>query len=97
MLRLLFLLLFVTPAFAGDRLRLAQYTTELTRDGPGLLYRDLLKPGAPGVETAVRRIVAAGADVLLLCGIDWDHDGLALDALAAVSYTHLTLPTKRIV
>ncbi|WP_290685591.1 MULTISPECIES: endonuclease/exonuclease/phosphatase family protein [unclassified Haematobacter] len=82
MRRLLFLLLLVTPAYAGDRLRLAQYTTELTRDGPGLLYRDLLKPGAPGVETAVRRIVAAGADVLLLCGIDWDHDGLALDALA---------------
>jgi len=82
MLRLLLLLFLATPAFAGERLRLAQYTTELTRDGPGLLYRDLLKPAAPAVETAVRRIVAAGADVLLLCGIDWDHDGLALNALA---------------
>lgn len=90
----LVLLLLAFPALAEERLRFAVYTTELGRAGPGLLYRDILK-GGPEIDTAVSRIIAARADVLLLCGIDWDHDLLALRALAdrvaaaGLSYPHL--------
>lgn len=70
------------PAAAQD-LRIATYDPGLTREGPGLLLRDIRRAD-PQVLAAARVIAAAAPDAILLTGIDWDHDGLALTAFAAL-------------
>lgn len=74
-------LLAAAPA-AAETLRVAVWNSGLSRDGPGLLLRDIGRAEADVVQ-AVRLIAAAQADLLVLHDIDWDLDGLALDALAA--------------
>lgn len=72
---------------------MAFYYTELSRDGPGLLYRDITRRDDPQVAAVVEVIRGAAPDVLVLRGIDWDHDGLAIGALAdALSAAGLDLP-----
>jgi len=68
------------PARA-ETLRVATYNTELSRAGPGLLLRDILK-GDPQVKAVVAVIASARPDVIALQGIDYDLEGAALDALA---------------
>lgn len=74
--------------------RIATYSPDLSRDGPGLLYRDLTSGGDPQIAAVVQVIAAVDPDILLLTGIDWDFDNLALDALAnlladaGVDYPH---------
>ena len=75
-------LLLAGPAAAQD-LRIATYDPGLTREGPGLLLRDIRRAD-PQVLAAARVIAAAAPDAILLTGIDWDHDGLALSAFAAL-------------
>ena len=66
----------------ADPLRIATYNTELSRDGPGLLLRDILR-GEDDQVAAVTAIVArVSPDILLLQGIDYDAEGVALAALA---------------
>ena len=67
---------------AAETVRVATFSPELTRKGPGLLLRDIMSGKDPQVAAAVRVIAAADADVLVLTGFDWDHDGLALTAFA---------------
>ena len=69
------------PATAQERLRVAVYNTELSRDGPGLLLRDIRK-GDAQVGAVVEVIAGVRPDVLLLLGFDWDYKGEALAALA---------------
>ncbi len=69
-------------ARAGGSVRLATYNAALTRRGPGLLLRDILTGTDPQVEAAAEVVAMAAADVLLLTGIDWDHDLRALGAFA---------------
>lgn len=71
-----------TGALAQD-LRIATYDPGLTRKGPGLLLRDIRK-GDPQVLAAAQVIAAVRPDVIVLTGLDWDHDGLALAAFAKV-------------
>lgn len=59
---------------------MATWHADLSRDGPGLLLRDILRGEAGAV---VAEIAAADADVLLLTDIDYDRGGAALSALAA--------------
>ncbi|MGR3379153.1 endonuclease/exonuclease/phosphatase family protein [Salipiger abyssi] len=66
------------PAGA-EPLRLATWHADLSRKGPGLLLRDLLRGEADAV---VAEIAAADADILLLTDIDYDYGGAALSALA---------------
>jgi hypothetical protein len=66
---------------AAENLRIATYHAELSRDGPGLLLRDIRR-GDPQVEAAARVVAHADPDVLLLLGIDYDHDLAALAAFA---------------
>ena len=66
----------------ADTLRVATYHTELDRDGPGLLLRDLLSGKDAQVDAVITVLLAADADVLVLAGIDHDLDGVALDVLA---------------
>ncbi|WP_170386681.1 endonuclease/exonuclease/phosphatase family protein [Ruegeria atlantica] len=79
MIRILLLLLLPVIAQA-ETVRIATYNTELSRDGPGLLLRDIRR-GDAQVQAVVDVLVAAHPDILALQGIDWDMDGLAVTAL----------------
>lgn len=68
-------------------LRIATYSPDLSRDGPGLLLRDLTRTGAKTdkqIAAAVQVIAETRPDILLLTDFDWDYDGRALDAFAAL-------------
>lgn len=69
-----------TPAGA-ESLRIATYAPDLTRKGPGLLLQALEGDKDPQIAAVVEVIDEAAPDVLLLTGIDWDYDGMALSAL----------------
>jgi hypothetical protein len=60
----------------------AAFVAPLSRDGPGLLLRDLLSGEDEAAEAALAVIGAARADVLLVANLDWDLDGAALGLLA---------------
>ncbi|MEL7115482.1 MAG: endonuclease/exonuclease/phosphatase family protein [Pseudomonadota bacterium] len=66
---------------AADTLRVATWHVELMRDGPGLLVRDIEK-GDPQVDAVVQILDHVAPDVVLLTGIDWDFEGIALAMLA---------------
>ncbi|KAE9632375.1 endonuclease/exonuclease/phosphatase family protein [Parasedimentitalea maritima] len=76
----LLLLSLTTPSHA-DTLRIASFNTELSRDGPGLLFRDIERGDDPYINAVVQTIASAHPDVLALQGIDWDYEGRALNAL----------------
>lgn len=65
--------------------------TELRRDGPGLLLRDIARGEDRDVLAVQATIRAADADILLLLGFDWDAGGEALAAFAVQlrSYPHV--------
>ncbi|WP_299947516.1 endonuclease/exonuclease/phosphatase family protein [uncultured Ruegeria sp.] len=92
MIRALVVLLLPIAAHA-DTLRVATYNTELSREGPGLLLRDIQR-GDPQVQAVVDVLTMTRPDIVALQGIDWDLDGLALSALqktlevAGLSYPH---------
>ncbi|WP_420585406.1 endonuclease/exonuclease/phosphatase family protein [Ruegeria sp.] len=76
------LLLLLLPVMAqAETVRIATYNTELGRDGPGLLLRDIRR-GDSQVKAVIEVMVAARPDIVSLQGVDWDMDGLALLALA---------------
>lgn len=86
------------PSQARD-LRLATWDAGLTRDGPGLLLRDLNpKRKDPQVAAALQVIQLLDADVLVLTDIDYDATGAALAALqarlaqAGLDYRHVLAP-----
>ncbi|KIC40326.1 endonuclease [Ruegeria sp. ANG-R] len=80
MIRVLALLLLPITAQA-ETVRIATFNTELSRDGPGLLLRDIRR-GDPQVNAVIDVLVTNRPDIVALQGIDWDLDGLALEALA---------------
>ncbi|MDP5308564.1 endonuclease/exonuclease/phosphatase family protein [Paracoccus spongiarum] len=67
----------------AEPIRIATWDPGLTRQGPGLLLRDI-RARDPQVLAAAQVIVAARPDVILLTGIDWDADGRALAAFSAL-------------
>ncbi|WP_415184503.1 endonuclease/exonuclease/phosphatase family protein [Phaeovulum sp.] len=67
----------------ADTLRVATYSPDLSRKGPGLLLRDIAKGDDPQIEAVADVIAAAAVDVILLTGFDWDHDSAALTAFEA--------------
>ena len=71
-------------AETGDSLRVATFNAALSRRGPGLLLRDILGGEDPQITAVAAVIAAVDADVWLLTGVDWDHDLVALAALAEV-------------
>lgn len=67
------------PAWA-ETLRIATFNSELKRNGPGLLLRDLTRGDAQA--DAVAEVIAEVApDILLLQNVDYDIELRALDAL----------------
>lgn len=94
----LFALPFAAPFATGaaaETIRIATYSPDLGRRGPGLLYRDLLSGKDDQIAAVVAVIARADPDLLLLTGIDWDFDNLALTELArqlaaaGADYPHL--------
>ncbi len=71
----------MAQATAETPIRVAFYHTELYRDGPGLLLRDIQRGKDPQVQAVTAVIAAAAPDVIALASIDWDHEGHALSAL----------------
>ena len=82
-MRGLLLALALVPGIAtAEPLRIASFNTELSRDGPGLLLRDLQKGKDKQIADVLAVIARTAPDILALQGVDWDHDRLTLDALA---------------
>ena len=67
----------------AETLRIATYAAPFSRDGPGLLLRDLTRADDPQIDAAVAVILRIAPDVLVLTDFDYDLDGLALNAFAA--------------
>jgi endonuclease/exonuclease/phosphatase family metal-dependent hydrolase len=92
MIRILLLLLLPVMAQA-QTVRIATFNTELSRDGPGLLLRDIRR-GDPQVQAVVEVLAVARPDIVALQGIDWDLNAEVLTALtdqlrdAGLDYPH---------
>jgi hypothetical protein len=66
----------------AEPIRIAIYHTELRRDGPGLLLRDIMSSDDPQVLATLKVIRNADADILVLAGFDYDANLVALNAYA---------------
>lgn len=64
----------------AETLRLATWHTDLSREGPGLLLRDL-EAGEASLDPILTAIAETAPDILLLTRVDWDHDQVAIGAL----------------
>ncbi len=90
-------MLTAAPA-APETLRIATYHTDLGRQGPGLLLRDIRAGKDRQVSSLVAVIAGLEADVILLTGIDLDPGGATLAALrgrlqaAGIDYPHAYAP-----
>jgi endonuclease/exonuclease/phosphatase family protein len=73
------LILLSFPAYA-DTLRVASFNVELSRDGPGLLLRDIRRGEDAQIAAVVQVIARTAPDILAVQGFDWDYDGAALAA-----------------
>jgi len=82
MIRIILLLLLPVLAQA-ETVRIATFNTELSRDGPGLLLRDI-RQGDAQVQAVVDILAATRPDIIALQGIDWDQKGQALTALSGL-------------
>lgn len=78
----LLLLLLSAGLATAEPITLATWHADLSRDGPGLLLRDLAEERAPLPEL-LDEIAAADADLLLLTDVDFDMSLAALSELGA--------------
>ncbi|WP_406645924.1 endonuclease/exonuclease/phosphatase family protein [Aliisedimentitalea scapharcae] len=89
------LLLLGSLACSADPLRLATFNTELSRKGPGLLLRAIQRGDDPAVRAVIQVIARNNPDILVLQGVDWDHENRAVRALVkqlakiGVDYPHM--------
>lgn len=67
---------------AAERLRVATWNADLTRQGPGLLLQDLRRDKAPQIAAFMQVMRALDADIVLLTGLDHDTRQVTLAALA---------------
>ncbi|RMD90568.1 MAG: endonuclease/exonuclease/phosphatase family protein [Alphaproteobacteria bacterium] len=77
------LVVVLTPALAAaaERLRIATWHAPLSREGPGLLLRDIRRDD-PAIARVADILVALRPDILLLTDLDWDLEGAALAAFS---------------
>lgn len=66
----------------AETYRVATFSAPLSRDGPGLLLRDILKGDDPQILATLGIIAQVAPDVLVLTDFDFDLDGMALAAFA---------------
>ncbi|MGB8815381.1 MAG: endonuclease/exonuclease/phosphatase family protein [Paracoccaceae bacterium] len=72
----------LSAPIAAETLRIATYNAELSRQGPGLLLRDILTGTDPKIIAAQQVIAALDADILVLIAFDYDYDSIALGIFA---------------
>ncbi|SDI88927.1 endonuclease/exonuclease/phosphatase family protein [Aliiruegeria lutimaris] len=79
----------------AETVRIASYSPELTRKGPGLLLRDILKGEDEQIDAFISVVAELSPDILLLTGFDYDAGNVALRTLterlaeAGADYPHL--------
>ncbi|WP_198007042.1 endonuclease/exonuclease/phosphatase family protein [Roseobacter sp. CCS2] len=66
----------------ADTYRIATFAAPLSRDGPGLLLRDLQRGDDPQIAAITDVITHLDPDVLILTDFDYDQDLIALRAFA---------------
>ena len=66
-------------------MRVATYAAPFSRDGPGLLLRDIGKGDDPQLMAAFAVIDHISPDILLLTDFDYDYDAMALRAFASAT------------
>jgi hypothetical protein len=69
-------------AFAqtGDIVRIATFAAPLSRDGPGLLLRDIAKQDDAEIAAVIAIIDHISPDILILTDFDYNTGGAALSA-----------------
>ncbi len=77
------LIALAAPPAIADTLRIATFSAALSRDGPGLLLRDMQRDD-PQIAAVVQVVARTAPDILFLTDIDWDAGGAALTQLAAL-------------
>lgn len=75
-------LILATSAAVADTIRIATYAAPLSRDGPGLLLRDILKGDDPDIAAIATMIAEVDPDILILTDFDYDAGQVALGAFA---------------
>jgi len=75
-------LLWLSLPVAAETIRVATFAAPLSRDGPGLLLRDIARGEDAQIAAIAGVIERAAPDILLLTDFDWDHEGAALTAFA---------------
>ncbi len=68
----------------AEPLRIATFNTELQRDGPGLLLRDILRGEDPQVAAVVEVLAQTKPDIVSLQGFDYDLTGRAIAAFTTL-------------
>lgn len=71
---------FAAQATAQDSIRIATFSAALSRDGPGILYRDITQKDDPQIAATLAIIGQAQPDILLLTKFDFDVDRFAASA-----------------
>ncbi|MFT3975260.1 MAG: endonuclease/exonuclease/phosphatase family protein [Amaricoccus sp.] len=84
MLRTLVLLACLAGPAAAGTLRVAAWDVGLARGGAGVLLGELAKPPSPQIAAVAAVLQSVRPDVVLLSGVDDDHQGMALAALATM-------------
>lgn len=69
-------------AAQAETIRIATWQVELSREGPGLLLRDLLRGEDAQIAAAITVLRALDADIILLTDVDYDRGLMALNTLA---------------
>lgn len=79
---------FLAGAANAESIRIATYAAPLSRDGPGLLLRDIGRDHDQ-LDAILSVIDMVNPDILLLTDFDYDYDNLALTAFAdRAGYPH---------
>lgn len=66
----------------AETIRIATWQIELSRNGPGLLARDIAKGEDLQITAALAVLIALDADIILLTDVDYDHGLVALGLFA---------------
>ena len=64
----------------AETVRVATWNSQLSRAGPGLLLRDILRGEDAQVEMAIAQVAHISADILLLLNFDFDAGGKSVTA-----------------
>lgn len=91
-------MLFGAPMVAAQSsdIRIATYAAPFSRDGPGLLLRDILRGDDPTILAAIAVIDHIAPDILVLTDVDFDAGGAAVSALSqALAYPYPFSFTRR--